>query len=76
MEQIHISQARRIFDSHRPISIKAWRADGSILELDNCTALRYDMRTGCRNFKIAANGQIRRVRDCCIFQVNDIEVYI
>ncbi len=50
--------------------------DGSVLRLDRAVSLRYDYYGGWRNVKLLASGQIRRVRDCCIFRINDMEVFL
>lgn len=74
---IHISVARQILNSGEPVDITCWKKeDGSILELKNVLPLRYDYRGGWRNVKLLASGQIRRVRDVCIFKVNDMVVYL
>lgn len=31
---------------------------------------------GTRNIKLLTSGQIRKIRDCCIFSVNDCEVFL
>lgn len=76
MKFIHISNARRILDARQPVDISIWKADGSIIELKNCVSLRYSYYGGWRNMKLLSSGQIRRVRDVCIFRINGMEVYI
>lgn len=73
---IHISTARQMLNSGDPVDISVWKTDGSILELKNCISLRYNFYGGWRNIKILASGQCRRVRDVCIFRVNDLEVFL
>ena len=73
---IHISTARHILNSGDPVDISVWKSDGSILQLNNCISLRYDYYGGWRNVKLLASGEIRRVRDVCIFAVNSLEVYL
>ncbi|MCD8388210.1 MAG: hypothetical protein LUD17_15230 [Bacteroidales bacterium] len=46
------------------------------MRLDRAVSLRYDYYGGWRNVKLLASGQIRRVRDCCIFRINDMEVFL
>jgi hypothetical protein len=75
-DAIHISTARTMLNSGEPVSLKAWKRDGSIMSLVNCIGLQYDFRTGTRNVKILASGQIRKVRDVCIFEVNNLPVYL
>ena len=52
------------------------KSDGSILELRNCISLRYSFYGGWRNVKILSSGECRKIRDCCIFRVNDCEVFL
>ena len=73
---IHISTARLILNSHDPVDIKAWKADGSVMELNRCISLHYDFYSGVRNIKVLSSGQIRKIRDVCIFEVNGLEVFI
>lgn len=76
MKFIHISKARSLLDMRRPVDLSVWKADGSIVELKNCVSLRYSFYGGWRNIKILSSGQIRRVRDVCIFRINGMEVFI
>lgn len=76
MKFIHISKARTLLDMRRPVDLSVWKADGSIVELKNCVSLRYSFYGGWRNIKILSSGQIRRVRDVCIFRINGMEVFI
>lgn len=76
MKFIHISKARSLLDMRRPVDLSVWKADGSIVELKNCVSLRYSFYGGWRNIKILSSGQIRRVRDICIFRINGMEVFI
>lgn len=73
---IHISTARTMLNSGDPVDLHVWKSDGSILHLQNCISLRYDFYDGWRNIKILASGECRRVRDVCIFRVNDLEVFL
>jgi len=75
-QSIHISTARTMLNSGDPVDISVWKSDGSILELKNGISLRYNFYGGWRNVKILASGECRRVRDCCIFRVNGLEVFL
>ena len=39
-------------------------------------SLRYSFYGGWRNVKILSSGECRKIRDCCIFRVNDLEVFL
>lgn len=73
---IHISTARTILNSGDPVDLRVWKADGSILDYQNCISLSYSFHGGWREVKLLTSGAIRRVRDCCIFSVNDCEVFL
>lgn len=76
MNAVHINTARAMLAAGDPVDLKVWKADGSILELKNCVSLRYSWYGGWRNIKILASGQMRRIRDCCIFSINGLEVFL
>lgn len=75
-KSIHISTARHILNAHDPVDLKCWKANGEILVLKNCVSLTYDFYSGCRNMKILSSGQIRKIRDICIFEINGCEVFL
>ena len=73
---IHISTARTMLNSGDPVDISVWKSDGSILELCNVISLRYSFYDGWRNVKILSSGECRKISDCCIFRVNDLEIFL
>lgn len=73
---IHISTARSILNAGDPVDISAWKKDGSIMELKNVVSVSYSFYGGWRNVKLLTSGGFRKIRDCCIFQVNGLEVYL
>lgn len=73
---IDLKTARRMLNRGEPLEILAWKANGEILHLQNCISLRYNFATGTRNIKLLTSGQIRKIRDCCIFMVNGLTVYL
>lgn len=75
-KSIHISTARHILNSGDPVDLLVWKSDGSILQLNNCIFLRYDYYGGWRNVKLLTSGEIRKIRDVCIFTVNSLEVFL
>ncbi len=52
------------------------KSDGSIPELRNVISLRHSFYGGRRNVKILSSGECCKIRDCCIFRVNDLEVFL
>lgn len=75
-KSIHISTARHILNSGDPVDISVWKSDGSILELRNVISLRYSFYGGWRNVKLLTSGEIRKIRDVCIFAVQGLEVFL
>ena len=73
---IHVSTARTMLNSGEPVDISVWKSDGSILELRNVISLRYSFYGGWRNVKILSSGECRKIRDFCIFRVNNLEVFL
>lgn len=73
---IHISTARTMLNSGDPVDISVLKSDGSILELRNVISLRYAFYGGWRNVKILASGECRKIRDCYIFRINGLEVFL
>ena len=76
MNAVHISTARTMLNSGDPVDISVWKTDGSIIHLHNVISLRYSFYGGWRNVKILASGECRRVRDCCIFRINGLDVFL
>ena len=76
MQSIHISTARAMLNSGDPVDISVWKSDGSILELHNVISLRYSFYGGWRNVKLLNSGECRRIRDICIFRVNNLAVFL
>ena len=73
---VHITTARQMLNSGDPVDISVWKSDGSILELHNVISLRYSFYGGWRNIKLLQSGQMRKIRDCCIFRINGLEVFL
>ena len=65
-----------MLNSGDPVDISVWKSDGSIMELHNVISLCYDFYGGWRNVKLLNSGEMRRVRDCCIFRINGLEVHL
>ena len=76
MQSIHISTARAMLNSGDPVDISVWKSDGSILELHNVISLRYSFYGGWRNVKLLNSGECRRIRDVCVFRVNNLSVFL
>lgn len=75
-QKIHISTARQMLNSRDPVDITLWTRRGEIQHYTNCVSLKYDYYNGTRNIKLLNSGEIRRVRDVCIFEINGCEVML
>lgn len=67
---------RRMLAKGEPVTLRVWTQSGEIQTLRNAVSLRFDPYSGTRNVKLMDSREIRRVRDVCIFQINDNEVYL
>ena len=76
MKDIHISQARRIMQLPSAFSLTFLTKDGSEVRMAQAVSLKWDMRTGTRTIKSIKSGEIRRIRDSLILEINDIPVFI
>lgn len=75
-DSIHISTARKMFDSGQPVTLTYVKKNGQIMTAENVVSLRYDFYTGIRTIKLLHNGQKRSVHDVCIIGINDFEVFL
>ena len=74
MQHIHISTARLMLNRPEPVDIKLWTRNGAIQEWKNVICIKYEHYLGTRKFKFLNSNQIRRCRECCIFELNGMEV--
>ena len=63
-----------MLNSRERCKLSLWTRNGEIQTYD-CVSLK-TKSDGTRNVKLVNSGQIRKVRDVCIFMINDIEVFI
>lgn len=76
MDSVHLSTARRIMEQDKPFSIKFLTADARVVEIESAVSLKWDLRTGTRTIKAIPSGQIRRIRDSLILEINSLTVYL
>ncbi len=79
MTQIHFTKMIDIIRKGDPVTVSFWKQNGEVVTLEDAVALPYKgnvLHKGVQNFKILANGQIRKVRLRLIFMVNGMEVYL
>lgn len=73
---IHISTARQILETGEPVNLTVVTKKGDIQEYKNVISISSYFRGGTRKVKFLNNGQIRQIRDVCIIDINDEEVYL
>lgn len=76
MNSIHISTARLILNRPDPVDIRLWTRTGEIQEWHRCISIKYDHYKGTRKFKLLDSGQIRQMRECCLIEINGMEVFL
>ena len=76
MNSIHISTARLMLNRPEPVDIKLWTAKGEVQEWKRCICIKYEHYKGTRKMKMLDSNQIRQCRECCIFMINGMEVYM
>lgn len=76
MNSIHISTARLILNRPEPVDIRIWTSKGEIQEWRRCICIKYDHYKGTRKFKLLNSNQIRQTRECQIFMLNGMEVFL
>ena len=73
---IHVNVLRRILNEKIPFNCKVWNKKGEILIYDNvvCTSTFHKKNTA--NLIFVESREVRKVHVICIFEFNDIEIYI
>lgn len=75
---MHINDAMKLMlpEKHITVSLGCWQKDGSRMILKNVVCISAN-KDGTRLMKKVDNPAIiRRVRDYCIYEINDEEIYI
>lgn len=68
--------ARRMMDTKESVDLKVWKiSTGEILEYRGVKCISSHFRGGTRKL-LFENGEIREVRDVCIFEINSMEVFL
>ena len=73
---IHLSTAKHLLTLPDPVNLTVWKKDGSIVEYPNVISISYDFYKGTRRIKFLRSGEIRLVRDVCIFRINGMNVIL
>lgn len=74
---IHHSDAMRLINTGEPVDLKVWKVStGDILELKGVQAAGGHWRGGTHLFKFPESQVLRRIRDICIFEINNMTIYL
>lgn len=73
---LHLSQARKLIESHDPLNISFWKLNGEIVHARNvvCTSSYFHGNTF--NFKFLESGEFRKVKALLIFNVSGEEIFV
>ncbi len=73
---IHINIAREILETGKPVDLKVFTKKGELMVCNEVVSLSSYFRGGTRKLKFIRSGEIRQIRDVCIVEINDEEVYL
>ncbi len=76
MQGIHINVAKKILEGGQPCCLKVWKSDGEIIVYTNVICFSCNRRQGSHKIKLLNSNQIRQFSDVCLFEINDMEVYL
>ena len=73
---LHLSQARKLIESHDPLDVSFWKLNGEIVHAHNvvCTSSYFHGNTF--NFKFLDSGEFRKVKALLIFNLSGEEVFV
>lgn len=73
---IHINVAREMLDSGKPVTLSIFTKKGELQTYADVIGISSYFRGGTRKIKFLVSGEIRQIRDVCIVEINDEEVYL
>ena len=77
---IHLKEAQLFLDdcvrTHEPVWIVALKKNGELLRLDGWQVSSGYWQKGTHDFRNAQSGQLRKVKDLLIFELNGHPVFI
>lgn len=76
MKQIHLTTALITLKTPGFHSLKCWTSKGEVREYGQCVLLTHDRKSGSLNIKLYPSGQIRKVSEVLIFELDEMEVYL
>lgn len=76
MQKIHLSTAIKMLESPEPVDLVVLTKSGELRSYNNVVGLNRQHYAGSRNIKFINSGEIRKIRDCLILQINSLEVFL
>ena len=73
---IHINDVRKLLNSKRPVNLKYWKKDASIMVCKGVVCTSSNFVNNTFNIKFPLSGEIRKIKAICIYELNGKEVII
>lgn len=73
---IHRHDALRLLEDGEPHKLRVWKlSTGDIITYTDAIHSSADVKTGTHRVRLKASGQIRKLRDVLLFEIDDLSVY-
>lgn len=76
MNAVHLSTAVRMLESPDPVDITVLTRKGELRHYERVVGLKRQHYSGTRNIKFLNSGEIRKIRDCLLLEINGMEVFM
>ena len=80
---IHKKDALELLGDGQQHKLRLWKlgksctsGGGDILTYHDAVKVNRNVRGGTHTIKIAGSGAIRTLRDCCLFEIDDMAIYL
>lgn len=73
---IHRHDALRLLEDGEPHKLRVWKlSTGDIITYADAIHSSADVKTATHRVRLKASGQIRKLRDVLLFEIDDLSVY-
>lgn len=76
MKAIHVSAARKLLESGQPVDLRVWKSNGDILNYKDAICFSRYTQGDSYKIRLRQSGEIRQFPIVCLFEINDMEVYL
>jgi len=76
LPSIHLTTAKHLLSQPEPVNLVVWKKDGSLVTYEQVITISYDFYKGTRRLKFLRSGEIRLLRDVCIYKINEMSVFL